>query len=113
MYNLIQINIQQKILKSISPETIPPIQVKVNGVKLSTSASDNNVILNIGSQSKITPVISPTNATNKTVTWTSNKPSIASVDSTGTVTATGSGKAIITATTVDGGLSASCMITVN
>lgn len=96
-----------------APETIPPIQVKVNGVKLSTSASDNNVILNIGSQSKITPVISPTNATNKTVTWTSNKPSIASVDSTGTVTATGSGKAIITATTVDGGLSASCMITVN
>ena len=96
-----------------APETIPPIQVKVNGIKLSTSASDNNVILNIGSQSKITPVISPTNATNGTVTWTSNKPSIASVDSTGTVTATGSGKAIITATTVDGGLSASCMITVN
>lgn len=96
-----------------APETIPPIQVKVNGIKLSTSASDNNVILNIGSQSKITPVISPTNATNKTVTWTSNKPSIASIDSTGTVTAIGSGKAIITATTVDGGLSASCMITVN
>lgn len=96
-----------------APETVPPIQVKVNGIKLSTSASDNNVILNIGSQSKITPVISPTNATNKTVTWTSNRPDIAIVDSTGTVTATGSGKAIITATTADGGLSASCMITVN
>ena len=41
------------------------------------------------------------------------RPDIAIVDSTGTVTATGSGKAIITATTADGGLSASCMITVN
>ncbi len=47
------------------------------------------------------------------VTWTSSDPSVATVDSTGKVTAVGAGTATITATTTDGSnLSASCAVNV-
>ena len=55
----------------------------------------------------------PDNAINKNVKWESNRPDIATVDSNGNVTAVSKGKAIITATTEDKGLKASCMITVS
>ncbi|MFT3950664.1 MAG: Ig-like domain-containing protein [Oscillospiraceae bacterium] len=96
--------------KKTTTETMPPISV--NGIKLATTALDNNVKLAIGDTSVITPVISPSSATNKTVMWSSNKPAVACVDSSGKVLARSPGKAIITATTEDGGLTASCMITV-
>ncbi|MBQ2675079.1 MAG: InlB B-repeat-containing protein [Prevotella sp.] len=56
--------------------------------------------------------VSPSNATNKNVTWTSSNSSIAKVDSNGTVTAVSTGQAVITVTTVDGGKTASCNVTV-
>jgi hypothetical protein len=95
---------------TVPKETLPVVHV--NGIRLSTTASDNNVILSIGGTSLITPIISPISATNKNVSWSSNKPEIAYVNSKGKVTAMSPGKAIITATTADGKLTASCMVTV-
>ena len=47
------------------------------------------------------------------VTWSSNNPSVASVSSSGLVTGVANGTATITVTTVDGGFSATCFVTVN
>ena len=86
--------------------------VRVNGIRLETNFTANNIILAIGQRAQTRAVINPTNADNKTVSWTSNRPDIAVVDGSGNITAVSKGKAIITATTADGGLSASCMVTV-
>ena len=57
--------------------------------------------------------ITPDNATNKNVKWTSSDPSIATVDPTGKVTAVKEGTTTVSAITMDGSnLSASCTVTV-
>ena len=66
-----------------------------------------------GNTETLTATITPNNATNKTVTWTTSDPSVATVSSDGVVTAVSIGNATITATTNDGtNLSASCEVTV-
>ncbi len=59
----------------------------------------------------LTATIEPDNATNQTVIWSSDKPEVAAVDN-GKVTAVAAGKAIITATTADGGKTATCVVQV-
>ncbi|WP_124098204.1 Ig-like domain-containing protein [Ruminococcus sp. Marseille-P6503] len=93
--------------------TVGKQPVQVNGIRLETGFEANSVILKINQSAVITAVISPSNADDKTVSWSSNRPDIASVDNTGKITGHSSGKAIITAKTSDGGLSASCMVTVS
>ena len=56
--------------------------------------------------------VAPENANNKTITWSSDDTSVATVDESGNVTAVASGTATITATTEDGGFTATCKITV-
>ena len=52
----------------------------------------------IGDKKDLTATVTPSNATNKTVTWSIDKESVATVDAKGTVTSVGVGKATITAT---------------
>ena len=59
----------------------------------------------------LTATITPSNATNKDVGWSSSNTSVATV-SNGVITALNVGTTTITATTVDGGMTASCNITV-
>ena len=62
----------------------------------------------------LTATVSPSNATNKSVTWTSSNTAVATVDASGLVTAKSNGTATITATTTDGSnKSATCEVTVN
>ncbi|MGE5701058.1 MAG: Ig-like domain-containing protein [Clostridia bacterium] len=56
--------------------------------------------------------VSPSYATNQAVTWKSSAPQIASVDQNGRVTARAKGEAVITVTTVDGNLTATCVVIV-
>lgn len=77
----------------------------------SVSVSPTSLSLNVGEHSSLTATVLPTNATNKSVTWSSSNSSIASVTS-GTVTANSVGTATITVTTVDGGKTANCTVTV-
>jgi uncharacterized protein YjdB len=58
----------------------------------------------------LTATVKPDNATDKTVTWTSTNPGVATVDQNGKVTAVAEGTAIIKAEA--GGLTATCEITV-
>jgi uncharacterized repeat protein (TIGR02543 family) len=83
-------------------------EVKVTGVKLDKPTATAK--LNYAIQ--LTHFIEPTNATNKSVTWTSSNPSVASV-SDGKVTGLSAGTATITVTTADGGFTATCTVTVS
>ena len=65
-----------------------------------------------GKSEQLTATVAPANATNKTVTWSSNKPDVAAVDKDGKVTAHKVGEATITVTTTDGGKAASCTVRV-
>ncbi|SFM30139.1 F5/8 type C domain-containing protein [Paenibacillus sp. 1_12] len=58
--------------------------------------------LNSTDSIQLQALITPNTATVKEVVWTSSNPAIATVDSTGKVTAAAAGKVTITATTVDG-----------
>lgn len=84
--------------------------VKVAGVKLTPTSY---VFDNVGKTWDFVPVIEPTNATNTSVTWNSDNPSIVSVNGEGAVTAHAVGTATVTVTTDDGGFTATCSITVN
>ena len=66
--------------------------------------------LNVGQEFSITATVSPSNATDKTVTWTVSDPVVVSVDA-GVVKALAIGEATVTATTVNG-LTATCTVKV-
>ena len=82
--------------------------VDVTGISLNKSTTT----LFIGSKETLTATIKPSNATDKTVTWDSSDPAVASVNN-GEVTALKAGKAIITATAKDGGYTATCEVNVS
>ena len=67
----------------------------------------------VGSQLELLPVYTPENATNKSVTWTSRNPAIATVDENGVVTGVKKGSVNITAKAADGSnVTGTVMITV-
>ena len=71
------------------------------------------VTLVVGGESKLTAKVSPGDATNKKVNWTSSKTSVATVDANGKVTAVAIGNATITATSaMVEGKSGSCAVSV-
>ena len=81
--------------------------VAVTGVSLNASSGE----LTVNGQTTLTATVEPSNATNKTVTWTSSAPTVASVVN-GVVTALKAGTTVITAETEDGGFTASYSLTV-
>ena len=66
----------------------------------------------IGNTLTLTATVLPADATDKSVSWSSDKEAVVTVDAYGRVTAKGNGKATITVTTKDQGKSATCVITV-
>ena len=88
--------------------TVNAATVPVTGVSL-TPAS---LSLFTGDTATLTATVQPSNATNQNVTWSSDKPDVATVDAAGKVTAVGAGTATITVTTADGSKQATCSVTV-
>ncbi|KAF6510219.1 hypothetical protein TGS27_0833 [Geobacillus stearothermophilus] len=64
---------------------------------------DYDPTMNVGDTQKISVTIVPSDATNKTLAWTSSDPSVASVDQNGMVTARKPGTVTITVRATDGG----------
>lgn len=81
--------------------------VPVTGVSLNASQGE----LTVGGKVTLTATVSPGDATNPAVMWSSSAPTVASV-ANGVVTALAAGNAVITVTTVDGGFTASYNLTV-
>ncbi|MDR1317102.1 MAG: SUMF1/EgtB/PvdO family nonheme iron enzyme [Spirochaetales bacterium] len=85
----------------------PPV-VAVSGVSLDKLTLTIGVA---GGPETLTATVTPGDATNKSVTWTSSNTGVATV-SNGVVTVVAAGSADITVTTEDGGYTAICAVTV-
>ncbi len=76
--------------------------------------SDSEIGLEPGDTKQLTVTVSPTDAFQKDVIWSSDNEAVATVDENGLVTALSVGEANVSATTLDGSnLTATCMVTVS
>lgn len=95
-----------KLLKF--PKTDSAAVVDVTGVTL----DQTTLGLQVGGTAQLAATVMPADATTKDVIWSSSNESIATVTPTGLVNAIANGTANITVTTVDGGFSAVCAVSV-
>lgn len=82
--------------------------VPVTGVNVTPSTAT----IQIGGNTTLSYSVSPNNATDKTVSWSSDNTNVATVDANGKVTGVAEGTATITVTTTDGNKTATCLVTV-
>lgn len=80
----------------------------VTGISLS---KENMTLNNIGDNDQLTATIMPADASNKEVRWSSSNDNVCIVNN-GLVTAVGAGTSSVTATTVDGSFTATCIVNV-
>ena len=88
-------------------EKEPPV-ISVSSVSLSKTS----ITIKEGSSESLSATVSPSDAQNKAVSWSSSNSSVATVDNSGRVTGVKAGSATITVTTSDGGKTATCSVTV-
>lgn len=88
------------------------VNVKVNIATTGVVLNTTSVNLSLGGEAQLSATVSPNDASNKTITWSSNNNNIVVVDKNGKLVGKGVGTATITAKTVDG-FSASCTVVVN
>lgn len=89
-------------------------QVKVVKRIKSITLNESSLSLTLPETAQLTATITPSDAVNQVLNWTSSNTSVATVDSIGFITSKGVGTTTIKATTTDGSnLSASCTVTVN
>lgn len=88
--------------------TITSDWTSVTGVEL----NESTIAIVIDETKTLVATITPDDATDKSVLWSSSQPEVASVDKNGKVTGLKEGKAVITATTTDKGKTATCTVTV-
>ena len=101
------VNIEEQQEPDPTPDPTPST-VAVTGVTVNPTSKT----LKVGETVTIQAIVSPSNATNKKVTWASSDTKVASVSSSGVVTAKAEGNATITAKTNDGNHTATSRITV-
>ena len=82
--------------------------VHVTGISLDR----NSATIKEGEYITLVATVTPSNADNKSVSWSSSSDAVATVDASGKVTGVKAGSATITATAADGGMKASCALSV-
>lgn len=88
-------------------------QVQVFNKVSNVTLDYTSLLIEKGYTKQITATVSPSNAYNKKLLWSSSNPSVAEVDSTGLVTAINVGNTVISAMTTDGSnISATCDVEV-
>ena len=90
-------------------------KVTVEGIKVSSvTLSSSDLTLSQGQTKSLTATVTPSNADNKSLKWSSSNTSVATVDQSGKVTAVKKGTATIYASATDGSdINGSCTVTVN
>jgi uncharacterized protein YjdB len=97
-------------LKASCVVTVKSTIILVTEIKLNPAS----MTLGVENTYSIIAIVTPSNATNPAVTWSSNNIAVATVSNTGIVSTVSEGIVTITATAVDGGgASGSCTITVS
>ncbi|GAB6394415.1 MAG: hypothetical protein MdMp024_0727 [Bacteroidales bacterium] len=91
----------------VTVTSAPNPTIPVTGISLNSTT----LTLTVGATAQLTATITPANATNQSVTWSSSNAGVATVNN-GLVTATAAGSAFITAATADGGFTATCQVMV-
>ena len=81
---------------------------EVNGIILNKTSGR----IGVGESNQLIAQVRPSNAADPSVTWTSSDPSVVTVDENGLITGVAEGTAIITVTSNETGVSASCVISV-
>ncbi|MDR1197640.1 MAG: Ig-like domain-containing protein [Prevotellaceae bacterium] len=98
------------LIMTVSCSKDDPVHVAVTGIALNKTM----LTLAAGDKETLVATVTPQDATNKNLTWSSNNAYIAAVNiQTGEVTGIADGTAAITVTTHDGGYTATCEVTVN
>ncbi len=117
---LVKFNIYESQSSNGSIGAVGFAEIRFSGDHISTtidvtdvSLNQNNLNLNIQETSNLTETVSPANATNTSVVWSSSNTAVATVDSNGLITAITEGIATITVTTNDGAFTDSCEVTIN
>lgn len=95
-------------LKSTTQTDPDDENVAVTGVTVTPASQE----VQVGKSTTFIATVTPDNATNKKVTWTSSDESVATVNEDGVVTGVKAGTVTITATTVDGGITGTATIEV-
>ena len=90
-------------VKEAAPTTVAVTGVTLNKVKTT---------IVVGISETLGATVAPAEATDRSVTWSSDNTAVATVDKNGVVTAVKEGNAKITVTTTDGGFKAVCEVTV-
>lgn len=85
------------------------IPVPVASVSVSPTSAK---LTSVGATQQLTPTVLPDNATNKAVTYSTSADGVATVSTSGLITAVANGTADITVTTADGAKTAKCAVTV-
>lgn len=99
-------------LFALGPVALIDVKEATGGTEVtSVTLNKTTLSLDAGKTGKLYTTVLPASATDKSITWSSSKPDVASVSSNGTVTAKKAGTAVITATAVNG-KNASCTVTV-
>jgi uncharacterized protein YjdB len=97
-----------KVTFTVKVDPPDPNAVHAEEVRVTPS----RVILDIGETTTLTAIVLPVEAVNKYVTWKSEAPGVAEVDDNGAVIAKTAGTTTITVTTLSGGHTAECEVTV-
>ena len=83
-------------------------QVAVTGI----SIYEDTVFIIQGQVGGVSPIITPANATNKRLTWTTDDPAVATVDANGAITGVSIDTTVVRVTTQDGGYTASAVVVI-
>ena len=108
-YDMMQIGTQTVIVTYGGIKTSFGIEVKA--IPVSGITIPKTVSIYRSKEQLLTPVITPSNATDKKVSWESSRPEIVSVDQSGRIKAKAAGSAVITVT-ASNGITANCTVTV-
>lgn len=108
-----EVTITATSLEKVDNPKSATVKVKVYQPTKTLQLSDTNLDMGKGSTSQLEAVVGPEDADDRTVTWNSENPEVATVSSKGLVTAKGCGECDIICTTNDGsGLSSKCHVVV-
>lgn len=100
---------------TVDGNKVATCSVKVNAAVVpvtGVSFNSASVTMTEGESLALVASVTPSNATNQSLTWSSNNTTVATVSANGVVTAKKVGTVTITVITVDGGKTATCLVTV-